>query len=182
MLINSLLVVAALVVFVARRPAAFRIMRSATISAPPAIVFAQVNDLHRYQAWSPWAKQDPTAKEVFEGPPAGIGAALVWSGDKLGQGRLTITRSRPGELVRFRLDFRKPFAATNTAEFTFQPEGEEQTVVTWSMAGRRNFLCKAVGLFMNCDRMIGGTFEKGLADLKTVSEEAAAELSVAAGG
>lgn len=82
---------------------------------------------------------------------------------------MTIIQSPPSDLVRFKLEFRKPFEATNTAEFTFAPQGD-QTAVTWSMSGRNNFMCKAVGLFVNCDKMIGGDFEKGLADLKSLSE------------
>ena len=36
-----------------------------------------------------------------------------------------------------------------------------------------NFIGKAFGLFMNMDKMIGGDFEKGLAQMKSVSEGAA---------
>jgi uncharacterized protein YndB with AHSA1/START domain len=181
MIINILLALAVILVLlaivVALRPAAFRVVRSATISAPPAVVFAHVNDLHKWQTWSPWAKQDPAAKTIFEGPRAGTGAAMAWAGDKVGEGRMTITESRASELVRFKLDFLKPFKATNTAEFTFTPEAD-QTVVTWSMSGKNNFMSKAVSLFMNCDKMIGGDFEKGLTDLKLMSESGA-EVSLA---
>ncbi len=82
---------------------------------------------------------------------------------------MTITESRPSELVQLRLEFMKPFKATNTAAFTFKPEGD-QTVVAWSMAGRNNFMAKAIGLFINCDKMVGGQFETGLANLKSVTE------------
>jgi hypothetical protein len=41
------------------------------------------------------------------------------------------------------------------------------------MAGKNNFMGKAVGLFMNMDKMVGGDFEKGLASLKAVTEVAA---------
>lgn len=64
------------------------------------------------------------------------------------------------------------FAGTNTAEFTFRPEGN-QTVVTWTMDGKNNFLARAFCLFMNMDKMIGGEFEKGLAQMKAVAEAAA---------
>jgi len=77
---------------------------------------------------------------------------------------MTVTESRPDELVRFRLDFLRPFKATNTAEFTFKSQGG-QTVVTWSMSGKCNFISKAMGLFLNCDKMVGSQFEKGLAQL-----------------
>jgi len=38
------------------------------------------------------------------------------------------------------------------------------------MSGKNTFLFKAVGLFMNCDKMLGPEFEKGLENLKNVSE------------
>ena len=59
----------------------------------------------------------------------------------------------------------------NTTEFTFRPQGD-QTAVTWSMAGRNNFVAKALCLFMNMDRMIGRDMENGLAQLKSVVEAA----------
>jgi hypothetical protein len=65
----------------------------------------------------------------------------------------------------------KPFAATNLADFTFKPENS-QTGVTWSMTGNNNFIAKAINLFMNMDKMIGGQFEKGLAQMKSVVEAA----------
>src|SRR5438445_4895752 len=146
---------------VAMQPSDFRITRSATIAAPPEAVFAQVNELHNWEAWSPWAKLDPKAKSTYEGPAAGVGAALAWSGNnKVGEGRMTITESRPNELVRFKLDFLKPFKGSSTAEFTFQPE-VNQTTVTWSMYGKSSFIPKAIGLFMNFDKMVGGQFEQG---------------------
>jgi hypothetical protein len=159
-------VAVAVIVFiavVATRPADFRVTRSAAVSAPAPAVFTQVNDLRKWDAWSPWAKLDPGAKATFEGPPSGTRAAFAWAGNnKIGEGRMTITESRPNELVRFRLEFVRPFKATNTAEFTFRPEGN-QTLVTWTMSGTNNFMSKAIGLFINCDRMVGGQFEQGLA-------------------
>jgi hypothetical protein len=165
-------IVIVLVAVVAMRPAEFRIVRSATISAPAADLFAQVNDFHKWQAWSPWAKLDPAAKNIYGGAPAGTGAIFTWSGNRqVGEGTMTLTESQPSDLIRIRLEFRKPFNATNAAEFTFKPEGN-QTVVTWSMSGRNNFVFKAFGLFMNMDKMLGGEFEKGLANMKSVVESA----------
>jgi uncharacterized protein YndB with AHSA1/START domain len=172
MLIGVAVIVIVFLAVVALRPSDFRVTRTANISAPAPVVFAHVNDLHKWQEWSPWAKLDPAAKGTFEGPPAGTGAVFAWAGNnKVGEGRMTITESHPSDLVRFRLEFQKPFTATNTAEFTFKPEGN-QTAVTWSMAGKNNFVFKAVGLFMNCDKMMGGQFEKGLTDLKSLAEAA----------
>lgn len=172
-LIALALVLGALVIFIATRPADFRVVRSATIAAPPEIVFAQVNDFHAWSGWSPWEKRDPNMKRTYEGPVAGEGAVYAWQGNnEVGEGRMTLTDSRPSELIRIRLEFFKPFKATNTAEFEFRPEAGG-TAVTWSMSGRNNFLAKAMGLVMNMDRMIGGDFESGLAGMKTLAESKA---------
>jgi len=172
-LIGLVVVVVVFAVIVALQPSEFRVVRSATISALAPAVFAQVNDFHKWEAWNPWAKLDPAMKQTYEGAPAGTGAIYTWSGNKeVGEGRMTLTESRPNELIRIKLEFFKPFAATNTAEFTFKPEGN-QTTVTWSMTGENNFIAKAVHLFMNMDKMVGGQFEKGLAQMKSVVEAAA---------
>jgi hypothetical protein len=155
---------------VAMQPSEFRITRRAIISAPAPAVFAQVNDFHKWEAWSPWEQIDPGLKRTYEGAPAGTGAAYSWAGNnQVGEGRMTITESRPSDLIRIKLEFLKPFAATHTAEFTFKPESD-QTAVTWSMAGANKFIARGIGLFMNMDKMIGGQFERGLAELKSVVE------------
>jgi hypothetical protein len=171
MLIPILVALAVLfIIIVSMRPAEFRVTRKATINGPPAAVFAQVNDFHKWEAWSPWAKLDPNAKNNFEGTPGQVGSQFSWSGNnKVGEGRMTLAESRAPELVRIQLEFIKPFKATNTAEFTFLAQGN-QTTVSWSMFGKNNFMSKAVGLFMNCDKMVGCQFEKGLASMKSVVE------------
>jgi len=172
-LIALTVIVVVFVVIVAMQPSEFGVVRSATISAPAPALFAQVNDFHKWEAWNSWGKLDPIMKQAYEGAPAGTGAIYTWSGNnEVGEGRMTITESRPSDLIRIKLEFFKPFAATNTAEFTFKPEGN-QTAVTWSMTGNNNFMAKAVHLFMNMDKMVGGQFEKGLAQMGSVVEAAA---------
>lgn len=167
------IVILGFVIVVALQPTDFRIVRTGTISASPADVFPHVSDFHQWPAWSPWAKLDPTMTQTYEGPQAGVGASTAWNGNnQVGEGRMTIMESRPSELIRIKLEFKRPFQATNTAEFTFKPNGN-QTAVEWSMIGQRNFMFKAFGLFMNMDKLVGGDFEKGLASMKSVLEAGA---------
>jgi hypothetical protein len=169
-LLAAAAVIAVFAIVVAMQPSELRVARTATISASPAAVFEQVNDFHHWQDWSPWAKLDPAAKNSFEGASAGTGAIFRWSGNNdVGEGSSTITECRPGELVRIKLDFVRPFAGTNDVEFTFKPVGD-QTAVTWSMSGEKNFMAKAIGLFMDCEEMCGTQFDQGLANLKSVVE------------
>jgi hypothetical protein len=170
-LISIAIAVIVFLIIAAMQPSDFRVTRTAAIVAPASAVFVHVNDLQKWNAWSPWAKLDPDAKNSFEGPTSGAGAIMKWEGNnKVGQGGMTIIESRPDEFIRFQLDFLKPFAATNTAEFTFKSE-DDQTVVTWTMYGKSNFISKVIGLIMNCEKMVGGQFEKGLASLKSVVEQ-----------
>jgi len=159
-----------LVILVIMQPSHYRVERSITIAAPPAVVFQEINDVHRMQTWSPWIKLDPNMKITYEGPPAGIGAIYTWEGNgNAGAGKSTITESRQDELVRCQLDFLKPFAGTATAEYTIKPVGD-QTEVTWAMYGPKVFITKAMGLLMSMDKMMGPIFEEGLANLKRVVE------------
>ena len=174
MIKKILLVLAAIIAFVLIaaifQPAEFRVTRSATIAAPAAVVFAEANDFKRWQAWSPWEKLDPAMKRSFEGPAAGVGAVYGWDGNsEAGAGRMTITDSKPAELVRIRLEFTKPMEAQSQVEFTFRPEGTG-TAVNWTMSGTNNYVCKVLCMFMNMDKMVGADFEKGLASLKAVAE------------
>ena len=171
-LILLAVIVTVVILVVAMQPSEFCVARSATMSAPAPAVFAQVNDFHKWEAWNPWGKIDPAIKQTYEGAPAGVGAIYSWIGNnQVGEGRMTITESRPNDLIRIKLEFYKPFAATNTAEFTFKPAGN-QTAVTWSMTGNKNFMAKAIHLFMSMDKMIGGQFDKGLASMKSLVEGA----------
>jgi uncharacterized protein YndB with AHSA1/START domain len=164
------IVITVLGLVVTMQSSEFRVVRTATLSAPAQTLFALVNDFHRWEAWSPWERLDPTLERSYSGAPAGVGAVYSWVGNKqVGEGRMTILESHPNNLIRFKLEFLKPFAATHTAEFTFEPEGD-RTRVTWNMFGEKNFLSKAIGLFLNMEKMIGNNFEQGLGQMELAAK------------
>lgn len=171
-LIGLLVILGILCIVISLRPSDFRLSRSVAISAPPATVFAQVNELRVWEAWSPWAKMDPATKYTYEGPPSGNGSISRWKSDKLGEGSMTIVESKPAELIGIKLEFIKPMSATNDVRFDFKPQGSE-TFVTWTMTGKNSFLAKAFGLFFNSEKMLGEQFDQGLAQLEAVSEASA---------
>ena len=172
------LLIVIFIIAVWARPSQFRIARAGTIDAPSPLVHANIDDFHRWQAWSPWAKLDPTAKNSYDGPSSGTGAGFGWDGNgKVGAGHMTIVASLPHRIT-IRLDFFRPFKATNTAEFTITAVGA-QTQVTWAMSGHAPFMLKAMCLlFFDQDKLIGTMFEQGLANLKTISEKTASIGSV----
>ena len=179
LLVLMILVVAALG-FVATRPDTFHVERSASIAASSDSVFAKIDDFHHWASWSPWEKLDPQMVKTFEGPASGVGASYHWAGNnKAGEGRMTIIESDPGRKVAIKLEFLKPWKATNACVFTLTPEATG-TRVTWTLDGNNDFMAKAMSAFMSMDKMVGGDFEKGLSSLKTLTEaEAEAEAAPA---
>lgn len=163
-------VLAVLAVLVSLQPSAYRVSRSATITATPQQVFALINDYHKWDGWSPWAKLDPNMKATYSGAESGTGAVYHWTGnDDVGEGEMRTLESRPHEYVKIDLNFIKPFASRSLTEFKIMPEGTS-TKVIWEMSGEANFMTKAFSLLKSMDSMIGPDFEKGLAQMKKLAE------------
>lgn len=162
-------VIGGVVAYASTRADTFRVMRSATVNAPAEKVFPLINDLHAFNGWNPFAKQDPGMTLDYTGPASGKGAAFSFGGGSGGSGRLEILDSVPSTNVRMRLAMISPMEADNQVDFTLNPEGGA-TRVTWAMEGGVPLLAKVLHLFVDVDRMVGGTFEQGLADLKATAE------------
>lgn len=161
--------IVAILLYAATRPATFRIERATTVIAPADRIFPLIDDFRQWAAWSPYETMDPELKRSFSGAESGKGAVYAWEGRKAGAGPMEIVDTAPPSRVVVKLDFLKPFKASNTAEYTLEPVGDG-TRVTWAMHGPNLFIGKIMGLFMSMDRMIGRDFEAGLAKLKSIAE------------
>ncbi len=169
-LLAAALAILGFVAVVAMQPSQFRVSRAAVIAAPAAEIFAQINDFHNWQKWSPWVALDPAAKLRFEGPNVGRGAVFAWSGNaNIGEGRMILIDSRPNERIQIKLEFVRPMAGTSEVEFRLKPL-RNRTTVTWIMSGQNDFLGKAMCLFFSLDATIGGDFERGLTKLQALVE------------
>ena len=170
LLLVLIVLIAVLLGYAATRPDSFRVERATVIKAPPAKVFALIDDFRQWAGWSPWEKLDPAMKRTHSGAASGKGAVYAWQGNNdVGAGRMEILETTAPPRVLIRLDFLKPFAATNTAEYTIVPEGDG-TRVTWAMYGPAPFVSKLMQVFVSMDKMIGTDFEQGLANLKALAE------------
>ena len=150
-------------------PSKVHVERSTMITAPPAAIFSQVNNLHNWSTWMPWNKIDPNMKIDYFGSAEGKGSGYLWTSENknVGNGKLTITDSKPDEYVATSMEFQG--RGEGKADFKIEPT-MGGSKVTWGMdseTGMNPFM-KYMGLFM--DQMIGGMFEKGLDDLKKASE------------
>lgn len=169
-LIALVLAVVALLLFAASRPDHFSVARSVRINAPADKLFTLIAHLPGALRWNPFMKKDPAIKLAFSGPESGPGAACEFAGNnEVGAGRIAITSVAVPTEVTMKLDMLKPMKASNTVVFTLAPEADG-TRVTWAMSGEQPYLGKLMGVVFNLDRMVGGEFDKGLADLKALAE------------
>jgi hypothetical protein len=169
-LIVLVVAVAGVLAFAATKPDSFRVQRSTSIKAPPEKISAVLSDFHAWKAWSPWEKMDPGMKRTYSGDPRTKGAKYAWAGNsEVGEGSMTITEAQASR-VALDLDFVKPFEGHNKVVFTLTPKGDA-TEVTWDMHGPSPYITKVIQVFCDMDGMIGKEFDKGLADLKTLTEK-----------
>jgi uncharacterized protein YndB with AHSA1/START domain len=167
--------IALLLVVVATRPSLFRVQRSASIAAPPELVFPLIDDFHQWEGWSPWDKLDLGMQKKYSGPARGEGATYDWSGnDDVGVGSMRILGSEPPRRVAIQLEFKEPWQATNVTTFELRPVAAG-TEVSWAMEGQNGFMAKAASLFMDMDALIGKDFETGLSQLRSLAEARATE-------
>lgn len=162
--------IAVVLILAAAKPDTFKVARSTRINAPPEKIFAFLNDFHRFPEWSPYENRDPAMQRTFSGAESGKGAVYAWDGNKdVGQGRMEILSSTPSSNITIKLDFMRPFEGHNTVEFTLVPDGTS-TTVTWAMSGPLPYMAKIIHVFINMDKMVGGDFAAGLANLKSLAE------------
>jgi len=152
-------------------PDSTRVERSILISAPAERIFTHLNGMRAFHAWSPWADIDPETSYEFTGPAQGVGSRMSWqsSDSQVGRGTQEIVNSVPNQRVDTWLDFGDQ--GNGSASFVLEPEGEAtrlrwqfETQFGWDLFGRY------FGLLL--DGMIGGSYEKGLQQLKDRVEQA----------
>jgi uncharacterized protein YndB with AHSA1/START domain len=169
--------IVALLLYASTKPDTFHVERSVLIQAAPEAIFPHINDLHQWDAWTPYNK-DPAMKKTYSGSSAaGVGARYAWEGDKkVGQGEISIREAQPPHKLVFDLHMIKPFEGRNVAAFTLEPQSGNgnttatTTRVTWSLDDKHKLLHKTMSIFLNLDNLIGKDFAQGLAQLKTLME------------
>ncbi len=143
--------------------------RMMVIDAPPEAVFPHVNSLQAATEWSPWISRDPEVQLAYSGPEAGVGNVLEWQSDhpQVGDGRQEIIESEANARVVSSLDFGS--MGTATAWFDLAPDGAGTRIV-WGLDADMGMspIGRWMGLAM--DRLVGGDYEAGLANLKALVE------------
>ena len=145
------------------------VIREIQIAANPEIIFPYINSAEKAYEWMPWADGDPGIEINFSGPSEGVGSKSSWNGKQMGVGISEVIESNTNRVVKTKLDYTEPFEMSQIAEISLTPT-DDGTMVKWSITGQKNYLFRVMGIFMDCDKMVGGEFEKGLKRLKSLTE------------
>ena len=144
----------------------YKIERSIEINVPTYIVYEQVTDLHQWENWAIWWKQDTAMITNYSGEERGLGAKMIWTSDVVGDGDL--------EIIECSSQGMKTKLAWGNGSWHFE-ETENGTNVSWSMNGKMPFLMSFMTMFI--EDMVAPDFEKGLTGLKEVCESLLARSS-----
>jgi uncharacterized protein YndB with AHSA1/START domain len=160
-LIILLIIIVGIIIVSRFQPDSYTVERSATIAAPPEVVFEHMNDFEKWQQFNAWGDSDPNAVYTYSDVSSGVGANFHWKGNSdMGEGRMTILESRPNEYVKVDLEFIKPFEGKAMTEYVIAP-ADGGTQLTQRMSSDHNFFSKIMCMFMDMDQMIGEKFEEG---------------------
>jgi len=160
----------AFLLYVSTKADACSFSRSIHILAPPEKIFPLIDDPRAMNEWNPFVKADPNIKLSYSGPSRGVGAANDFDGDsRVGSGRAEIIESASPSKVVLALRMDRPMKCQNRVEFSIAPR-EDGSDVTWAMSGKQPFMGKLFSTFVDTEKMVGGAFEAGLADLKARAE------------
>ena len=156
--------------YVAVQPTQMMVARELVVNASPQTIFPHINHSKKANAWMPWQDSDPEATMTYSGPEEGVGSKSSWnSKGKMGTGEALVTESIVNQVVKTKLTYTKPFQMSQLAEMSLTP-ATGGTSVKWAVSGHNNFFFRMIGVFMDCDKMIGSEFEKGLLKLKNIVE------------
>jgi uncharacterized protein YndB with AHSA1/START domain len=156
--------------YVAAKPSDYVISREIAIHAPPEKIFPYLDSAEAANDWMPWQEIDPKTKMEFTGPARGVGSRASWTSEgQMGVGSATVTEVEPLRRVALKLEYVRPFTMEQDAAYLVRNEGGT-SIVTWQVAGKNTFLARLMCTFMNMDKMVGDSFEKGLAKLKRLAE------------
>ncbi|MEP6844712.1 MAG: SRPBCC family protein [Panacibacter sp.] len=165
-----LLVIALVLIAGIFLPKNYHMEKDITINAPREKVWVNVSSLQNMQKWNPFIEADPNIQVSYEGQDGTVGCMYKWKGNKdVGSGTQTITKlEQPGK-VETHLHFFEPFEGEADAFINLAEEGSG-TKATWGFDTKYAYPMNVMPVLMNMDKMMGNSYNAGLAKLKKLCE------------
>lgn len=157
-----------MVIVITIQPEKAHLERTIVIEAPDSVIFPYLSNYRKLSTWWPWPKMDAELKQAYEGTDGALGSKVIWSGDKAGDGSMTLEELVKNKSVKSVMVIASQ-KETATSEFTLAPEGTG-TRVLWTFNGVNNgVLGKTKWIVMGT--LLGSQYDLGLKNLKKIIEE-----------
>jgi hypothetical protein len=141
-------------------PSHVTVSRAVVINAPESAIFPYLNNLHQFDAWSPWKARDPDLAMSYGGPESGQGARVTWSSRKpsIGTGSMEIGESQPSRRIDLVVNYN---GLDGTSSYDVMPSGSGSKVIwTFGYDSGTNPLKRWKALML--DGLVGAEYRNGL--------------------
>ena len=157
------------IVLMAVSPKNLVVEKSIKIEAPANVCYNLVNDLGKWELWSPWFQLDPEAEHTYSDITYGAGAKWNWKGNEdLGEGSQTIIENDENNAVKMALEF-QGWDGESFSDWVFT-EKDGATEISWDFQGSDTpFFFRPFNLLMKSG--LAKSYKEGLAALKGLAEE-----------
>lgn len=150
-------------------PPTFKVTRTMRINNSAAGIYPYLNTIERWPEWTILNKsKDATILYSFSGPERGIGGAMTFDGEKLGNGKIIITDSERDHSLNFELKLNEEQVTFHGVIF-LEPKSSG-TDVTITMEGDVGFHLVNRYVILMMDQVIGPILDENLQNLQSLSE------------
>jgi hypothetical protein len=146
----------------------YLIERQIIINKPKQQVFDFLKYLKNQDHYNKWWTMDPNAKKDFKGTDGEIGFTDYWNSEnkQAGEGEQEIKKIMDGHRLDIEIRFIRPFAGLANIHMITETIADNQTQVTWGMAGEYKFPMNIMLVLMNMDKILGTDLDISLTRLK----------------
>ena len=150
-------------------PPTFKVTRTMRINNSAAGIYPYLNTIERWPEWTILNKsKDATILYSFSGPERGIGGAMTFDGEKLGNGKIIITDSERDHSLNFELKLNEEQVTFHGVIF-LEPKSSG-TDVTITMEGDVGFHLVNRYVILMMDQVIGPLLDENLQNLQGLSQ------------
>ncbi|BAO56635.1 SRPBCC family protein [Nonlabens marinus] len=143
----------------------YKVERSATIDAPPSLVYKQLEDFDQWANWNAYHMQNDVDVQLGE-QTNGVDTSFIFT-DEDGEGKMTITRLDPNKLISLNMVYEHGLGTSRAQVDYILTQVENGTLVTMKVEGDKDLVDKAISTIMgtDMDAEIGALYEASLTNL-----------------
>ena len=152
-------------------PDTIEVEETVEIAAPPAVVWGQIAELPKWEAWGPWVRGDTLVETKYTTPAGAIppaGQMMTWSSRSQGIGRIKVTGAVPPQALMVACDFGETGDAGCSVTLTGTATGGTEVRCRLTSGACRNLSRRYFGLLVRSS--VRQLVAEGLGGLKAHCE------------